>query len=364
MVAAGVLVALAGTAWNLAPLLSPSRRVARGDGRHPASYGFDLGSAVVPKDRIVSSGLLVDGIPALVDPAVIHPAEVGRSFLVGNDKVVGVQLGGEARAYPLRMLVWHEVVNDIVGGVPIAVTYSPISEGLGVFDRRVEGETLTFGVSGLLYQSNLLLYDRHNTRAPDGATVESLWSQLLGRAVSGPHATRGTTLALVPFALCRWRDWVAAHPQTTVLAPIASEADRYGRDVYATYANTEALRFPADPLPPAGVLALKTRVFAAPGAAGWTITPLAVEPTESRFEVVGPSGAEPAPGYYAYWFAWYATHPEAPGDIVSRSAASSPERTASGIPTAPAALPATASPGTAATRSATSASHPAAPTSN
>jgi hypothetical protein len=382
---AGVLLAVAGVAWNLRPLMTRSREVGRGDGRTASSYGFDLSASLVPVDKIVSSGLLRDGMPALDDPAVIRPGDVVRSFLVGNDKVVGLHLAGEARAYPLRMMVWHEVVNDTVGGTPIAVTYSPLSEGLAVFDRRVGDEILTFGVSGLLYQSNLLLYDKHaqdvrsssssnsasandlrSAAAPPphklAATV-GLWSQLQGRAITGPHAARGATLTLVPFALCRWQDWLTAHPGTTVMAPIAEEADRYGRDVYATYANSETLRFPVDPLPPPGGLARKARIFAAPGPAGWTITPLRVAPDERKLEVVGPSGTEGALGYYAYWFAWYATHPESPGTVVNRSAASSPERMPSGIPIAPAALPASANPGIAATRRATSPSHAAAPTS-
>jgi len=351
VLALGFVVAILGVAWNLKPLFSPTRQLARGDGRNADSYGFDLSSALVPKDKIVSSGLLRDGLPALVDPAVIRPDAVTRSFLVSNDKVVGLHIAGEPRAYPLRMLVWHEIVNDTVGGTPVVVTYHPLSEGLAVFDRRVEGSTLTFGVSGLLYQSNLLMY------AQDVAAT-GVWSQLQGRAITGS----GATLTLVPFALCRWSDWLAAHPDTTVLAPIAEEADKYGRDVYATYANTETLRFPVDPLPPAG-LARKARIFAAPGPDGWTITPLSVAPTERRFEVVGPSGTAPAAGYYAYWFAWFATHPEAPGTIVNRSAASSPDRMPSGIPIAPAALPASANPEIAATRAATSEIHAAAPTS-
>jgi len=374
----GFAVAIAGVVWNLAPLFSPTRRLALGDGRNPDSYGFDLSTSLVPKEKIVSSGMLRDAMPALVDPAVIRPDAVRRSFLVGDDKVVGLHIGGEARAYPLRMLVWHEVVNDLVGGTPVVVTYHPLSEGIAVFDRRGQGETLTFGVSGLLYQSNLLMYTPYvpHESSPKSSSVNGLaaragpsphklaatvWSQLQGRGIAGP--ARGSALSLVPFALCRWQDWLAAHPETTVLAPIAEEADQYGRDVYATYTNTETLKFPVDPLPPPGGLPRKARIFAAPGPGGWTLTPLAVAPTERRFEVVGPTGIEPVAGYYAYWFAWFATHPDAPGTLVSRSAASSPERIASGIPIAPAALPASASPGIAATRAATSESHAGAPTS-
>src|SRR5262245_54409393 len=227
VVALGIAVAVAGTLWNLAPLFAPDRQRPRGDGRNAASYGFDLSNALVPQAAIVSSGLVVDGMPALSDPAVITAPEVDRKYLVSSDKVVGLHIGNEARAYPLRLLVWHEAVNDVVGGVPVVVTYHPISEGLVVFDRRIGAETLSFGVSGLLFQSNLLLYDR---TGPPHNLAATVWSQLQGRAIAGPRA--GASLTLVPFALCRWADWAAAHPETTVVAPIAGEACKYGRVGY------------------------------------------------------------------------------------------------------------------------------------
>ena len=311
---AGV-VTLVGTLWNLAPLMDPKRLRPRGDGRTAASYGFDLTTTLVPKDKIVSCGMVTDALPSLTDPKAITLSElsgletVGRGkYLVPSDKVIGVVVDGAARAYPLRVLVWHEVVNDTISGVPIVVTYNPLSEGMAVFDRRVGGRTLAFGVSGLLYQSNLLMYDRAGTR-PD----ESLWSQLQARAVSGPAAAAGRTLDLVPFALAKWEDWQSAWPQTTVLAPVDGDGKKYGQDVYGSYFNSGGLRFPVDPLPPAGPLGRKTRVFVTGTPGAWTLKPLAVQDDESRFEVVGPSGTSPVPGFYAFWFAWYATHPDDPG---------------------------------------------------
>ncbi len=137
-----------------------------GDGRHVASYGFTLEPCLVPRALLVASGMPKDGLAALVDPPVwtglqADAARVGHGrFLVPSDRVVGVRLGGAARAYPLRMLVWHEVVNDTLGGVPIAVTYDPLCDSAVAFRREVRGETLAFGVSGLLFDSNLVLYDR------------------------------------------------------------------------------------------------------------------------------------------------------------------------------------------------------------
>ncbi len=316
-------VTIAGTAWNLASLWDPKRAWPRGDGRSADSYGFDLATALVPKRKIVSAGMVTDALAPLTDPSVLTLSElsgaetIGRGrYLVPSDKVIGVLVSDTSRAYPLRVLVWHEVVNDTVAGVPIAVTYNPLSEGIAVFDRRVAGETLEFGVSGLLYQSNLLMYDR---RA--GHASESLWSQLQARAVAGPAAEDARTLGFVPFALARWGDWQAAHPETTVLAPVDGEGKKYGQDVYGSYFNSDELRFPVDPLPPAGTLRGKTRVFATSAPGGWTLTPLSIQDDESRFEVVGPSGTTPAAGIYAFWFAWYATHSDDPGTIVASPAA-------------------------------------------
>ena len=305
-------VTIAGTAWNLAPLWRPGRERPRGDGRTAASYGFDLTRALVPEERIVSSGMTADALPALVEPKAISasaataPDPAGRKkYLVSNDLVVGVVLGGEARAYPLRLLAWHEVVDDSLGGVPLAVTHNPLSYGTAVFDRRVGGETLVFGVSGLVYQSSLLMYDRR-----PGHRGESLWSQLQARAITGSAAASRAVLTLVPFALCRFEDWIAAHPGTSVIAPVAGEAAKYESDPYASYVNSPALRFPVDPLPSPGPIPLKQPVFASRENGRWSVLPLPVDPSGSRFEAVGPRGATPVRGIVAYWFAWSATHPD------------------------------------------------------
>jgi hypothetical protein len=247
--------------------------------------------------------MVADALPALTEPATIPAAGAGLDrYLVPDDKVIGVVLGGEARAYPLRVMVWHEVVNDVVGGIPVAVTYNALTHGIAVFDRRLRGETLTFGVSGLLYQSGLLMYD-----VRPGHRGESLWSQLQRRAVTGPAAESG--LAILPVALCRWDSWSRAWPATRVLAPVAGEEDKYKQDVYASYVNTDTLRFPVAPLPPPGRLGLKTPVFVDLAVDPPAITPLRVAAGEKRFEVTGPSGTTPVPGLYAFWFAWYATRP-------------------------------------------------------
>ncbi len=318
--ALGIALGLVGTAWQLSPLWSPSRSRPRGDGRDPATYGFDLATSLVPRDRIAASGMVVDTLKPLDDPACITPirakameaVERGK-YLVPSDKVIGVVVGGEARAYPLRVLTWHEVANDTVGGVPIAVVYHPLSETAAVLDRRVDGETLRFGHSGLLYQSSLLLYDRR-----PGGRGESLWSPLEARAVTGPAAAAGKTLRRVPCALARWADWTERYPGTLVVGPVMDETDKYGRDVYGSYFNSDQLKYPVRPLPPAdSPFPPKARVAVvwSPGEPRPKVELLRPVAAEQRPAWVGPS-VDPLPAVYCFWFAWYATHPDDPGVIV------------------------------------------------
>lgn len=289
---AGALSLLA--AWPLLrPVLrSPGAR-AVGDGRHVESYGFDLTRLAVPRAGLAASGLPKDGLPTLDRPPVMPGAEVAatyrarKKYLVADDEVIGVVVNGEARAYPLRVLNWHEIVNDVLGGKPIAVTYSPLSDGTAVFDRVMDGKTVEFGVSGLLYDSNLVMYDR------GGA---SLWNQLRAEAIAGPAV--GTQLRILPCARTRWGPWLATHPKTTVLRPDPNYFERYRRDPYGNYVVTGKPRFPADPMPPPGIPPM-TRVMA------WRPSP------SDAWQVVRAGENPDLPGrerIYAFWFAWYATH--------------------------------------------------------
>jgi len=327
-------VAMAWIAW---PILTRQAPVLRGDGRHPDSYGFDLATAIVPRAEIVASGMTVDGVAPLIDPRTIPASGVDRihreergKYLVGSDRVVGVVLGGEARAYPLRVLNWHEVANDTLGGIPIAVTYSPLTDSVVVFDRRVGSETLTFGISGLLYNSNQLLYERRPPGAPS-----SLWSQLLFRAVAGPAAARGEALTVVPSQLVTWDTWRASEPATTVLDPDRMLLKRYRGNPYGMYYGSDLLRFPVTPLPPAGDPPYKTPVVVLESAGGRAVlaipglarragpdgsagvataagqAPLRVTP-EPPTALVERGPGTPEPVAHAFWFAWHAMHPEDP----------------------------------------------------
>ena len=191
--------------------------------------GFDLGGALVPPQAIQPGGPPRDGIPAIDRPRFVDAVGSGLS---DADRVLGLEVGAVARAYPVRILNWHEIVNDRIGGRAVAVTYCPLC-GTGVaFDARVGGQDTQFGVSGLLYNSDVLLYDRR---------TESLWSQIMARAVAGP--LKGTPLQALPLTHTSWSAWRGRHPQTEVLAtPTGTERD-YGRDPYDGYDKVPRLMF-------------------------------------------------------------------------------------------------------------------------
>jgi len=334
VVAALALTGLAVSVHVVALLGSRSRAI--GNGRDVSSYGFDLGGANIPPAEIVAGGLPKDGLPALVEPAVWTLQEADRQsagrarFLVPSDRVVGVVSGGEARAYPLRFLVWHEVVNDTLGGTAIAVTYNPLSDGAAVFRRSGPAGTRIFGVSGLLYQSSLLFYDRQ----PAGR-AESLFSQLLCRAVAGPAASGPERLDVLPSAVATWGDWRGLEPATTVLAPDPRLRAQYRRDPYEAYFGSDILRFPVHPLPPKERGPLKTPVLALQVEGRWHAFPfdavrrhadaagrwrtnaggIAVD-LQFRKErpetvIARPVSSPPLPTLQAFSFAWYALQAEA-----------------------------------------------------
>ena len=167
--------------------------------------GFDVADALIPATQIHLGGPPRDGIPALDEPRFVAAARA--DFLQPGDAVLGLALHGVAKAYPIAIMNWHEIVNDRFGARAVAVTYCPLC-GTGVaFDAHVAGRRLQFGVSGLLYNSDVLLYDRES---------ESLWSQLLMKAVSGP--LRGRTLTTLPLTHTRWSAWRQQHTDPLVLS--------------------------------------------------------------------------------------------------------------------------------------------------
>ena len=186
----------------------------------------------VPLDQIVNGGPPPDGIPSIDFPKFVS-VEEGDEFLVDFDKVVGININGDIRAYPLQILVWHEIVNDIVGGIPVAVTYCPLCFTNQVFDRTVNNTILQFGTSGKLYNNNLVMYDRSSN---------SLWSQAIGQGIVGKHA--GIKLEKFPFDVAYWKDWKQLYPNTKVLSRETGTVRPYGADPYKDYYDSPDVLFP------------------------------------------------------------------------------------------------------------------------
>ena len=172
--------------------------------------------------RVLSGGPPRDGSPSIDDP-VFEPAQ-GHDTLEPADPVVGLTIDGDARAYPLRILTWHEIVNDVVGGLPVAVTYCPLCNSAPVFKRTVDGQILEFGTTGKLKDSNLIMYDR---------TTESWWQQFTGEAIVGEMT--GAKLDLLPARLQSWSEFVAENPNGQVLVPNNERMRDYGRNPYTRY---------------------------------------------------------------------------------------------------------------------------------
>ena len=188
-------------------------------------------------EEIAWGGVVVDGIPALDNPTMIGAPAAG--YLNPDDPVFGVEINGDARAYPLRIANWHEMVNDVVGGVPVSLAYCTLCGSGILFDGRVPGRTepFTFGSSGLLYRSNKLMYDRQ---------TDSLWEQFTGRPVMGQLTGSKIELKLLPLVLTSWSEWRSRHPQTHVLSLDTGFRRDYGPGVaYRDYFASPELMFPA-----------------------------------------------------------------------------------------------------------------------
>lgn len=306
-----------GLFFALAALVAFNPARAQGSG---AYNGFDVSNASLPLDAVARGGPPKDGIPAIDKPRFVSAAQGGLS---DRDRVLGVALNGIARAYPVRILNWHEVVNDRFGARAVAITYCPLcGTGMafaaptgGAFDARPD-----FGVSGLLYNSDVLLYDR---------ATESLWSQILQTAVSGPM--KGTRLQAVTLSHTSWADWRSRHPGTEVLSTDTGFDRDYGRDPYAGYDRVPRLMF--DVQHRDDRLRLKDWVLGVEVAGQYKAYPFSVleRATKGKGEIRDEFGGRrlrirydeahrsaeafdeqgvPWPGTMVFWFAWVAFHPQ------------------------------------------------------
>lgn len=277
--------------------------------------GFDLTNTLVPFEEIHAGGPPRDGIPAIDRPR-FQDAEHAVE-LEPDDRVLGLVMHGSSRAYPIDILNWHEIVNDRFDQTPVIISYCPLCGTGMAFHARVDDETLSFGVSGLLYNSDLLLYDRE---------TESLWSQIDRRAISGRY--QGVRLRLLPMEHTTWEDWRSRHPATQVLTRGTGFARDYERSPYAGYEESNSLYFPVRFLtqgyhPKERVLGVEIdgRFKAYPFSElskgkGLVLDRFAQRQVRVRFDRqhqsarIEDEAGNPLPAVVAYWFAWYAFHPD------------------------------------------------------
>lgn len=183
----------------------------------------DFGRSVVPFEEIVPGGPPKDGIPALDAPTFVSAGEAD-DWLEGREPVAVVVLGGEAKAYPLQILIWHEIVNDVVGDVPVTITFCPLCNTTLAFDRRHGDRVLDFGTTGLLRHSDMIMYDRQ---------TETWWQQAVGEAIVGELA--GDRLIPIPAPVLGWDQARDAHPDLRVLDRETGHTRRYGENPYRGY---------------------------------------------------------------------------------------------------------------------------------
>lgn len=222
----------------------------------------DFTRTAVAFDEILSGGPPRDGIPAIDDPDFIPVSEETR--LRPTEPVIAVEFDGVApRAYPIRYLTWHEIVNDVVGDIPVAVTFCPLCNSAITFDRRVGGGVLTFGVSGKLRNSDMIMFDRE---------TESWWQQAIGEGIVGAHM--GTELTTLPTWMESWEDFQARNPEGLVMDE--PDAPRpYGQNPYVRYDSSVQPFLYNGEMPPHDIPPLMRVVRV--GDRAWPMTRLAAE---------------------------------------------------------------------------------------
>jgi len=282
--------------------------------------GFDLSNSTIPVNKILSGGPPRDGIPSLDDPKFIVSDQA--HFLEPQDRVIGIFFNGEARAYPVKILNWHEIVNDIIKENAISVTYCPLC-GTGIVyasDITDNGKVkrYQFGVSGLLYNSDVLLYDRQ---------TETLWSQILSKAISGPLVN--SKLHVLPSSHTSWKAWKKRYPNTKVLSTNTGFARNYNRSPYGDYDKNRSIYFQVSAQskkyhPKERVLGItingKHKSYPFVELARHAQSPLKDTfagkqlvisfDTENRDGVIKDKTGNTIASINSFWFAWYAFHPD------------------------------------------------------
>lgn len=278
------------------------------------SFGYDRNSPRSIELRDLDQGCAArDCIQAINNPKYVSAADAAH--VADDDTVLAIEWRGYHRAWPTRILDQHEIVNDFIAGTPIAITWCPLcGSAVGVI-REINGQVTEFGVSGLLYNSDLVFYDR---------ATETLWDQIEAKGIVGPLTN--TELTLVPITVTRWAQWKAAHPDTIVLSPATGFRQDYSKDVYAKYRDSKRLMFSVanknSDIHPKSVVfgfAIQDQRIAVSEryldkASGGEITAVgrSFQLARSADGAVTLTDVESAEIYAAtrmYWFAWYTFHP-------------------------------------------------------
>ena len=278
-------------------------------------HGFDLEGALVPEKEILSGGPPKDGIPAIDKPIFIAASKA--KSIRDSERVLGITRNGISKAYPIRIMNWHEIVNDSFNGEAITVTYCPLCGSGMAFKAQIAGKPLRFGVSGLLYNSDVLLFDRE---------TESLWSQILSKAISGPM--KGKVLTDIPIDHTSWADWRKQHPDTLLLSDETGFKRNYADNPYAGYDKHEEIIFPVrfraqGYHPKEQVFGLKINNT----AKAYPFVELAKSPGEIKDSIDGKNitirfdkkhkvarafdaDGKQIAGVTLFWFAWYTFNPQ------------------------------------------------------
>lgn len=196
------------------------------------AWKTDLSKTSIALSELRAGGPPKDGIPAIHNPRFVSNREAG-TWLHPKEPVLMVEHGEEARAYPLQILIFHELVNDKIGDVPILASYCPLCNSALTFDRRIDGKTLTFGVSGMLRNSDMIMYDRQ---------TDSLWQQFTGEGLVG--AMTGKRLDIVSSQVVAFEQFTKSFPKGQILSRNTGYRMQYGRSPYAGYEFSSRLMFP------------------------------------------------------------------------------------------------------------------------
>lgn len=186
---------------------------------------------IIEFDELMSGGPPKDGIPAIFKPK-FETQEQANDWLDDKEPVIGLEINGDAKAFPLSILIWHEIANDVVGGVPVAVSFCPLCYSALVYDRRVNGVVPYFGVSGLLRNSDMVMYDN---------VTESFWQQFTGEAIVGDMV--GETLELIPTQIISFKQYKDAYPGGSVLSKVTGYDRSYGQNPYLGYDDVDQSPF-------------------------------------------------------------------------------------------------------------------------